>query len=123
MDITALLPAREHLVSNEWDLPKLMLQTGERLEPPETVVIAALEVDGECAVTGYLHGWMSDLAACLNCSGKGCVDVLHQPIGPYYRFLGLTQRCADPYQAAARQCGGACIAESRIRLAELHPVR
>jgi hypothetical protein len=87
------------------------------------MVIAALEVNGKCAVTGYLHGWMSNLATRLNCSGKGCFDVLHKPIGPHYRLLGLTQGCAHAYHAAAHQCGGACIAEPRIRLTELHRIR
>jgi hypothetical protein len=66
---------------------------------------------------------MSDLAARLNCSGKGRFDVLYQPIGSYYWLLGRPQWCTHAYQAPASQCGGSGIAELTNRLTELQPIR
>ena len=51
------------------------------------MVIATLKIDCESSEAGYLKGWMSYLASCiddlLNCG----LDVINQPIGTYHRIF------------------------------------
>src|SRR5690606_34078535 len=85
--------------------------------------IAALKVDGEGPVTGYLRGRDGDLSASLNYSSNGRFDVFYQPVGTHYRVLRLTQGRTDTHKPAARQPRGTCVAEPGVRLAELHAVQ
>ena len=76
---------------------------GNRLQLPETVIIAALKIDGERAMPWDLHGRMGDLAACLNRCGKGRIHVGHKPVGPHHRIFRIAQRCAYFHQPTACQ--------------------
>src|SRR5690606_22972017 len=85
----------------------------DRLELPETVIIATLKIDGEPAVPGDFHGWNGDRAA-------GRIDIGHQPVGPHHGILGLAQGRTDSHEPAVRQCSSARAAEYCIGFTELY---
>lgn len=64
-------------------------QAQNRLQLPETVIIAALMIDSERAVPWDLQWRMGDLAASLNCCVNGCIYVGNKPVGPHHRIFRI----------------------------------
>ena len=77
---------------------------------------AALNVNGEGTMAWDLHRRMGYLAAGLHCRCQGRFDIVHQPVGPHYRLLGLVHGRPHSHQSTFRQCGRACVAEPGVRL-------
>lgn len=98
-------------------------RSGTSLPLPETVVDAALDVDGEGAMAWNLHGRMGYLAAGLYRCCQRRFDVVHQPVRPNDRLLGLVQGGPHSHQSATRQPGRPCVAKPGVWLAELHRMR
>jgi hypothetical protein len=93
---------------------------GRRLHLPETVIIAALKIDGEPAMPRNFHNRNGDPAASFDRSGKGCVNIRNEPIRPHYRIFVRAQRRTNPHQPAACQRRGARPTESSVRCSKLH---